>query len=442
MKLGTARGGAGDRIYRRIAWRLLPFLLLCFVVAIVDRFNISFAKLRFMADLRMDDAVFGIAAGMFSVGYVAFEVPSNLILARVGFPRTLQRIMVLWGAVTALMCFTGSAGHLYVLRFLLGVAQAGFFPGVVVYLACWFPDRHRGRVMSLFVTAVPIAGIVGGPLSGWLMDRFDGVLGAGGWRWLFLLEGLPAVLLGVVAHSRLTDRPDRAVWLSAEDKAFLARELEADRGGDPPRLFREALRDPNLYLLSAVYFAFFCSLNAILVWSPSLLSIVGVGTATGIGLWSGAISVAATAGMLAVGWRSDRTLERRKHVAGGGIAAAACLLLLSAASHSAGLTIALLMLASAGVFSVLGLFWTLPTRYLEGNASAGGIALISSIGALGGVVSPTLVGWIKVKTGSLHLGLEVVAALLLLGMLLLLCSPVGRRDRAPGLALPDSRVEP
>jgi len=419
----TESGQPEDQVYRKITWRLLPFLLLCYMVAQIDRFNIGFAKLQFVRDLNLNDAIFGVAASMFSVGYVAFEVPSNLMLARIGVRKTLLRIMVLWGIFSSLMSLAQGEYYLYVMRFLLGVAEAGFFPGIIVYLIYWFPNRRRGRIMSLFVIAVPIAGAFGGPLAGWLMDSFHGVSGWHGWQWLFLIEGMPAVVLGIVAYFYLQDKPERAGWLSTGEKQVVIADLEADRGVGPakaPKNFRAALRDPRIYLFATIYFAYFCSLNTILLWSPTLLRIVGLQKVTDIGWWSGCISAISTVGMLVVGWSSDRMMERRWHVALCGMSAAACFLLLPLAAHNAGLTIALLAVASIGIFSILSLFWTIPSAYLEGSAMAGGIALISSIGYLGAVVSPTLVGWIKVKTGSLYIGLSTIALALIFAMLILL----------------------
>jgi D-galactonate transporter len=424
-----------DPIYRKIAWRLLPFLFICYMIAIIDRFNIGFAKLQFLQDLKLNDAIYGLAAGIFSIGYVAFEVPSNLLLERVGVRKTLLRIMVLWGIVTSLLSFANSAYHLYILRFLLGVAEAGFFPGILLYLTYWFPDRLRGRMTSLFVMAVPVGGIVAGPLSGWLMDRFHDVAGLRGWQWLFLIEGLPSVVLGIVAFFYLPDRPAQAAWLAEAEKSMVGRDLEADRAAGharSPRRFGEALRNPRVYAMALIYFAYFCSLNTILLWTPTLLKTVGVATVTAIGWLSGMISLISTAGMVLVGYSSDRAMERRWHVALSGLLAAGCFFLLPAAAHSVALTVALLTLASVGIFSVLSLFWTIPSAYLEGSAAAGGIALISSIGSFGGAVSPFFVGWIKVETGSMYVALSAIALLLAIGMILLLaCVPAARGRRLP-----------
>jgi len=421
---------AEHAVYKKIAWRLLPFLLLCYMLATIDRFNIGFAKLQFLHDLKLDDAVYGIAAGVFSIGYVAFEVPSNLLLERVGVRRTLLRIMVLWGMVTCLLMFAQTALHLYILRFLLGVAEAGFFPGILLYLTYWFPDRLRGRMTSLFVMAVPVGGIVAGPLSGWVMEQLQGVGGFHGWQWLFLTEGAPAILCGVVAYFYLSDNAESVRWLSDEEKNQVLTDLAIDRQARSAQggTFRDALRDPKVYVLAFIYFAYFCSLNTILLWGPTVLKAVAGQTVGSIGWISGAISLVSTIGMVAVGYSSDKYLERRWHVALCGFVAAACFLLLPLAVGSLALTVVLLAFASVGIFSVLSLFWTIPSAYLSRSAAAGGLALISSIGAFGGAVSPAMIGAVKMRTGSLYLGLDVIAVLLVIGMVaLLVCIPAGMR---------------
>ncbi|MHC2257747.1 sugar phosphate permease [Bradyrhizobium embrapense] len=417
---------AHSRLYGRIAWRLIPFLLACYTVAIIDRFNIGFAKLQFLHDLNIDDAVFGLAAGIFSVGYVALEVPSNLLLVRIGVRKTLLRIMVLWGAVTVLLALVQNQYHLYLLRFLLGAAEGGFFPGILYYLTLWFPDRVRGRMTSLFVMAVPLGGVIAGPLSGLIMDHMQGVHGLHGWQWLFILEGVPAVLLGIAAYLYLADGPQAAGWLNADEQRQVASDLARDRAAAPgtTRNFAAALRESRVYLLSFIYFAFFCSLNTILLWTPTLLKRVGVVTTTEIGWLSGAISVASAIGMVAIGYSSDRTRERRWHVVACGLVAATCFIALQAAQGSILLTVTLLAIASIGIFAILSLFWTIPNAMLEGSAAAGGIALISAIGSFGGAVCPALIGWMNVATGSIYTPLALVGAVLAIGMLtLILCVP-------------------
>lgn len=417
--------GDDDATYRKVARRIVPFLFFCYVVNFIDRVNIGFAKLQFLQDLKLDDSVFGMAAGMFFVGYVIFELPSNLLAARIGVRKTLLRIMVLWGALTVLLMFVKSAHGLYLLRFLLGAAEAGFFPGVVLYLTYWFPVQRRGRILSIFVMAVPLAGIVGGPLSGGIMSHLHGVFGFAGWQWLFLIEGVPAIVLGLLACVLLDERPADAQWLTAREKAQIEAALIADRREHPAGVHASAslsdvLTNPRIYVLSAIYFCVFMGLNAIGFWIPTLLRQVGVHAISDIGWLSGGMSVCTAIGIVLIGRHSDRRMERRWHVAGCGLAVAASFLLLPLAAHSIALTVVLLVIASVGIYATLSLFWTIPTLYLQEDGIAGGIATITAIGAIGGAVSPSLVGMLKTSTGSLYAGLGVVGVLLAIGMLALL----------------------
>ncbi|WP_345816891.1 MFS transporter (plasmid) [Paraburkholderia sp. PREW-6R] len=421
----SSSGSDDNAIYRKVARRVVPFLFICYVVNFMDRVNIGFAKLQFLQDLKLDDSVFGVAAGMFFVGYVIFELPSNLLAARIGVRKTLLRIMVLWGALTVSLMFVRSAQGLYWLRFLLGAAEAGFFPGVVLYLTYWFPDQRRGRILSLFVMAVPLAGVVGGPLSGAIMGHLHGVLGFAGWQWLFLIEGVPAIVLGLLAHVLLDERPADARWLTANEKAQIEAALNSDRRAHPAGVHASAklsdvLTNPRIYVLSAIYFCVFMALNAIGFWIPTLLRQVGVHAIRDIGWLSGGISVCTAFGIVLIGRHSDQRKERRWHVAGCGLAVAASFLLLPLAAHSIALTVVLLVVASVGIYAALSLFWTIPTLYLQKDGIAGGIATITAIGAIGGAVSPSLVGMLKTSTGSLYSGLGVVGALLAMGMLALL----------------------
>lgn len=416
--------------YGRIAWRLIPFLLACYAVAIIDRFNIGFAKLQFLQDLKLDDAVFGMAAGAFSIGYVALEVPSNLLLVRVGVRKTMLRIMVLWGIVTVLLSLAQNQYHLYLLRFLLGAAEGGFFPGILFYLTLWFPARIQGRMTSLFVMAVPLGGIIAGPLSGMIMDRMHYAYGLHGWQWLFIIEGLPAILFGIAAYFYLSDGPETASWLSVEQKRLVAQDLAEDRKrvAKPTRSFAAALRQPKVYLLAFIYFAYFCSLNTILLWGPTILKRAGVASVADIGWLSGGISVASAIGMVAVGYSSDRSMERRWHVAVCGLVAAACFVALQFAQTSIILTVMLLAIASVGIFAILSLFWTIPNAMLEGSAAAGGIAFISAVGSFGGAVCPAFIGWMSVATGSIYVPLNAVGALLAVGMLVLIVGVRGLKE--------------
>jgi D-galactonate transporter len=430
--------GPEDAIYRKIARRIVPFLFMCYVVNFIDRVNIGFAKLQFLQDLKLDDAVFGLAAGMFFVGYLVFELPSNLLLEKVGVRKTLLRIMVLWGSLTVLLMFVKSANMLYLLRFLLGAAEAGFFPGIILYLTYWFPDRQRGRITSLFIMAVPLAGIIGGPLSGWIMVHFHDTLGLRGWQWLFLIEGVPAIALGIMALLYLDDRPANARWLSDAEKAHVNAALDADRKQRgiyhaPPARLADVLRNPRIYLLSAIYFCVFMGLNAIGFWIPTLLRHVGVQQLGHIGWLSGGISVCTAIGIVVIGHSSDRRAERRWHVAGCGFAVAGSFLLLPLAAHSVPFTVALLVIASICIYATLSIFWTIPTAYLDGGAAAAGIATITAIGAIGGAVSPSLIGMLKTQTGSVYAGFAVVAVLLIAGMIALLWAVPAPQSKPSGV---------
>ncbi|MFT4063877.1 MFS transporter [Paraburkholderia sp.] len=434
--IDTSGNSTDDAVFRKVARRIIPFIFICYVVNFIDRVNIGFAKLQFLQDLKFDDAVFGIAAGMFFVGYVIFELPSNLLAARIGVRRTLLRIMVLWGALTIVLMFVRSAGMLYAVRFLLGAAEAGFFPAIILYLTYWFPDKRRGRIMSLFVMAVPLAGVIGGPLSGSIMSGLHGSFGLAGWQWLFLIEGIPAIALGFAAYFVLDDRPADARWLSDSEKARIAAALSAARAPDAHTQVRlvEVLTNPRIYVMSAIYFSVFMALNAIGFWIPTLLRQVGMHRISDIGWLSGGISVCTAIGIVLIGRHSDRRMERRWHVAGCGFAVAASFLLLPLTAHSIALTVALLIVASVGIYAALSLFWTIPTAYLHEDAAAGGIATITAIGAIGGAVSPWLVGMLKASTGSLYIGLAAIGVLLSLGMLTLLWILRGPAGDAQGAA--------
>lgn len=427
---------ADDAVYRKTVRRIVPFLCICYVVNVIDRVNIGFAKLQFLQDLRLDDAVFGIAAGMFFIGYIIFELPSNLLAARIGVRKTLLRIMVLWGALTVLLMFVRSAHALYAVRFLLGAAEAGFFPTVILYLTHWFPNRQRGRIMSLFMLAVPLSGVVGGPLSGLVMSKLNGALGLAGWQWLFLTEGVPAIMLGVAAYFILDDRPADARWLTQAEKAQIETSLAVDReqnagGSHVSTRLAEVFTNSRIYLMAAIYFCIFMGLNAVAFWIPTLLRQVGVHALNHIGWLSGAISLCTAIGIVLIGRHSDRKMERRWHVAGSGFVVALCFLLLPFAARSIPATFALLVIASVGIYAALSLFWTIPTLYLQKGAMAGGVATITGIGAIGGAVSPSLVGMLKAYTGSVYAGLGVVGLLIAVGMMVLL-----RVVRPPSPELP------
>jgi sugar phosphate permease len=423
-------------LVRRLALRLLPFLALCYLVAMIDRLNVGYAKLQFMADLGFDEAVFGVAAGSLYVGYILFEIPSNLMLQRVGLRRTLLRIMLPWGLFTMALAGASSRWDFYGLRFLVGAAEAGFFPGLIYFSTLWFLASHRARVVSLLALAVPLSGLVAGPVSTAIMTGCAGLGGLRGWQWLFLLEGAPAVLLGALAWFVLPDRPQEARFLTPAQRAALERALQEDaaaaRAGAPAASFGEALRRPRTWALGLVYFAFYATQSILLLWVPTLLKGSGVRDLAEIGWRSAAIFLAGAIGMAAIGWSSDRSGERRWHLVACGATASAAFLGLRACAGQPDATTLCLMVAAATMFAFLALFWTVPTALLGAGARAGGIALVSSIGSSGSALSPVFLGVMKEWTGSLH-GAIAVLALVFLASLLGLLRLVPPRQRNSAL---------
>jgi len=406
--------GADPRLaplYRKITWRLLPFLLLCYVFAYLDRINIGFAKLQMQQDIGISDAVYGLGAGIFFLGYVIFEVPSNLLLTRIGARRTISRIMVLWGLTSASMLFVQGEWSFYVLRFMLGVFEAGFAPGMIFYLTYWYSQSRMAGVMAVVMLAGPIGGIVGGPVSAWIMTAFSGAHGLDGWQWMFLLEGLPCVLLGVIAYRYLDDKPAEAKWLSAEEKALLAADLET-RGAQQKHAFRQVLRDPAIYRMALTYFCLICGIYAVSFWLPTLLKLAGVQDTMEIGLYSAVPYIAAAAFMLWFARSSDRMQERRWHTLIPALLAGVSLCIATAAPTQFALSLSAITLATGFMWASYTVFWAIPSQYLKGEAAAGGIALINSIGLLGGFLSPSIIGWSKEATGTLAIsGTSTVSAM-------------------------------
>jgi ACS family tartrate transporter-like MFS transporter len=404
------------RAFARARRRLIPFLFLLYVVAYLDRVNVGFAALQMNAALGLTPAVFGLGAGIFFLGYTLFEIPSNLLMQRFGARVWIARIMISWGLVSAGMMFVQGPASFYLLRLLLGIGEAGFFPGVILYLTCWFPAAERARAVASFMTATAIAGVVGGPISGALL-LLDGVGGLGGWQWLFLLEGLPAVALGLVVLKVLPNGPADASWLPAEERqAILARLAEEHGAAGTTHDLRSALTSGRVWLLGAVYFCVVCGLYGISFWLPQILrSLAGWGDLR-IGLMSALPYLVAAVTMVVAAAHSDRTGERRRHVALSLVAGAVGFVV---ASSQATLTaFAGLALAAIGVWGSFGPFWALPTRFLRGTAAAAGIALVNSLGNVGGFVGPYMVGLVKDATGRFEAGLLSLAALLVVGAVL------------------------
>lgn len=424
-----------EAIFARAAWRLIPFLFLCYVVAFLDRVNVGFAKLQMAPDLGFSDAVYGFGAGIFFIGYFVFEVPSNLILQRVGARIWIARIMITWGLLSAGCMFTTGERTFYTLRFLLGVAEAGFFPGIILYLTYWFPGSRRARVVALFMTSVAISNVIGSPISGAIMQYMDGVNGWRGWQWLFLMEGLPSVIVGALVFAVLPDGPRSAGWLTPEERELIVRRVEDDERQKPPARaghgLADAFREPRVWALAVVYFCGVVCLYAVNFWMPTIVREMGLGDQEylRIGLLNAVPWSVAAVAMVAWGQRSDRTGERRWHCAGGLLLTSAGLFALAMVGHAAVAAMVALTLATVGLLSSLATFWSLPTAFLSGSAAAAGIAWINSVGNLGGHVGPDLIGRVRTLSGgSAEAAFFALAALALTGALIVLALPA--RDRA------------
>jgi D-galactonate transporter len=405
---------------RAVSFRILPFLVLTYFICVLDRVNVSFAALTMNADLSFTPLVYAWGAGIFFIGYFILEVPSNIALHHFGARRWIARIMVTWGLISASMAFVSGANSFYALRFLLGVAEAGFFPGIVLYLTYWYPAKYRARVMSAFILGAPLSAVFGGPVSGFLLEM-NNTLGLKGWQWLFILEGIPASILGVVAFFYLTDRPADAKWLAPEQKTWLEAKLGSERSAKEAvrhMTLWQALKSPKVLALSFVYFGLLAGLYGIQFWLPQIVKAFGL-TNIQTGFMSALPFAAGTVAMYLWGRRSDRAQERAWHIAVPLFVTAAALIA-SAYAGSLPLTMIALIVAAIGGFAAFGLFWTLPTALLSGVAAAGGIALINSIGSLSGFGGPYLVGWVKEQTGSAITGLLVLAVLPAVAALLVL----------------------
>jgi ACS family tartrate transporter-like MFS transporter len=403
-----------ERAFRKATRRLIPFLFVIYVVAYLDRVNVSFAQLQLEDDLGFSDTIFGIGAGIFSLGYVIFGVPSNLALERFGARRWLAGIMIVWGLISASMMFINDATSFYILRFLLGAAEAGFFPGIILFLTWWFPERERTRTVALFLTAVSAAYVAGGPLSGGLLEM-DGFLGLDGWQWLFLAEGLPAIGLGFVTLRYLDERPADADWLEPEERDFLTAEVERERelrealGG---QRLRDALGSGRVWLLGAIYFILLAAGFGLTFFVPDLVQDRTGFTDFEVGVLSAVPYGFATAAMLIVARRGSGLVPLALVGAVGTV--------ITAYAQSPVLLTIGITLAAVGILSTLPLFWALPTAFLSGTAAAAGIALIAAIGNLGGFVGPAFTGIAEDQTGSFKMPLVVLAALLVIGSLLVL----------------------
>lgn len=409
-----------DALYRKVNWRIIPLFIVCFLFAYLDRVNISFAKLEMQSDLGFSDTVYGLGASLFFVGYFLFEVPSNVLLHKIGARLWIARIMVSWGITSACMMFVDSEFWFYTLRFLIGVMEAGFVPGVLFYFTQWYPGNRRARVNAYFKSSICLCGIVGGPLAGFILGHFDGVYGMAGWKWLFLLEGLPSVLLGIVVLWLLSDRIEDAPWLSIEEKKVLLARMASEPKPESSSAFSDIWKHPTTYVMSAIYLCLVMALTGLLFWMPQLIKSAGVADTFDIGLLTMIPYLVAAAGNLVIGNSSDKRGERRWHMAGCALLTAAGYLL---CAWFPGQLLPLMVgmsMVLTGIIAWMPIFWTIPPRFLTGLAAAAGIALINSLGQLGGIIAPFMVGRIKDLSGSATPALYVLSVVCLLATALVI----------------------
>ncbi|AFL50092.1 D-galactonate transporter [Sinorhizobium fredii] len=421
---------AEDRAYSKVFWRIIPFLMLCYVIAYLDRVNVGFAKLQMSSELGLSDAAYGIGAGIFFIGYFLFEVPSNVILNKVGARVWIARIMITWGVISAAFMFTSSETVFYILRFLLGVAEAGFFPGIILYLTTWYPAHRRAKIITTFMSAIPISSILGNPLSGLLMDSFHGTHGLSGWQWMFLIEAVPAILFGVATFFYLDDTIGHAKWLTREEKKLLAANIDAENRtkSSSPHSITGTLTDPRVWRMCLIYFCFVLGQYGLNFWMPTLVKATGVTGNLNIGLISAIPYICTFVAMLALGRSSDRFRERRWHLVVPAVIAAGGFIAATMATSTT-LAIVCLSLAAAGAISCAPLFWSLPTAFLAGTGAAAGIAWINSVGNLAGFLGPFLVGYLKDFTGNTSAGMYLLAAALVIGSLAVLAVPARTVNR-------------
>ncbi|MCU4539260.1 MFS transporter [Acinetobacter bereziniae] len=405
------------KIYRKIDLKILPFLLMCYLVAYLDRVNVGFAKLHMQSDLGLSDAAYGLGAGIFFLGYAIFETPSNLLLTKIGARKTLSRVMLLWGATSCCMFLVNSETSFYILRFLLGVFEAGFAPGMIYYLTLWYGRERLGKVMAITMLAGPIGSIIGSPLSTWIMTEFAGVGGLKGWQWMFLIEGFPAVILGVLALKILVDTPHQAKWLSDSEKKLHASLVVISENAHSS--FRSALKDPRIYLMAFGYFCLICGIYAMSFWLPTIFRENGVQDLMSIGFLSAIPYILAIILMQLLGYTSDKYNERRWHTSIPAIIAAISLAISTIFTENLIASLAFISIATALIWSSYTVFWAIPAQYLHGAAAAGGIAVINTIGLTGGFLSPTLIGLLKSYTGSSSAGIIAMALIVGLGSILL-----------------------
>jgi MFS family permease len=406
------------KTYHKVDVRLLPFLFLCYILAYLDRVNVGFAKLQMLKDLSMSDAAFATGAGIFFIGYFFFEVPSNVLLKKFGARMWIARIMISWGIISACMIFVKGEWSFYAMRFLLGLAEAGFFPGVIFYLTLWYPSRLRSSRTAWFVAAIAVSGVIGNPVSGWIMDRLTGAMNLAGWQWLFLSEGIPSVLIGICVIFYLNSSIEEAKWLTPEEKTLLANNLLAEDRQKTEHKLSDAFTSGKVWLLCAIYFTLMIGLYGITFWLPTIVKAFGLKDFFRVGLITAIPYGVAVIGMIFLSLHSDKTGERRLHYVFNVTAGALGLILSGVYAGNPMLAIIFLSIGTLGVIGSMPLFWPLPSAFLAGTAAAAGIGIVNSVGNLGGYFGPNIPIWSKHVSSDPSVSLYIIAALLIFGALL------------------------
>ena len=411
-----------DKVYRKITLRIIPLILVCYFFGYLDRVNVGFAKLQMVTDLNLSEAAYGVGAGLFFIGYLLLQVPAGYLVNRLGVKLCLSASLVLWGVVSVATLLTSNQTSFYAFRFLLGVTEASFFPGVIAYFSIWFPSFRLSKVMSFLFLAMPLGVIVGGPLSGWIMDATHGGYGLKGWQWMFLLEGVPAILLGMFLYFNVTERIDEATWLTDGEKTLVKSEMAAESKGKQTSLL-SALREPTLWILFEISFLYNVGNYGLVFWMPTMVKAMGSMSNLQIGVVSAVPYVVAAIAMVANAQHSVKTRERRWHttipVVLGGFA-----LLGSVATQATPLlSVLCLTIGVAGIMSTLAMFWSLPSRILAGTAAAGGAGLVNIGAAVAGFVGPSIMGFLKQLTGNTAVGVGLLAVALFVAGALILSIP-------------------
>jgi sugar phosphate permease len=409
-----------DQTYRKLTWRLAPILFACYVVAYIDRVNVGFAKLRMLGDLHLSAAAYGFGAGLFFVGYFFFEVPSNLILYKVGARKWIARIMVSWAVVSAATAFVDSTTTFYLARFLLGAAEAGLFPGIVLYMTLWYPAKKRAHILALFLAGIPISGVIGGPVSGVILAFMNGVHGLSGWQWLYIIEAIPSLAIAIVVLLYLDDRVEDAEFLTEREKALLLEQVKYDNDNASSHSLRDGFLSPKVWFLCLVYFLFIAGLYGVGFWLPTLIENLGIANPLHVGIITAIPYAAGVVAMVIVSRSSDRKRERRWHLVIPGVIGTAGWLLSIAFHSDPVMAIISLSIATAAVMVTIPQFWCLPSAMLAGAAAEAVIAVINSVGNLSGFVTPWIIGLIIDRSGSTSLGVYLLAAALFAGSMLVL----------------------